>query len=250
MVLSNKISLGNERRDNMGYIELKNKFNSYEHNGRTYYGGNQMLSSDKTIKRCGCGVIAAVDLFLYMHKYHEDCNCPVFKDFDANASLPAEEILPLYKPLSRYFALIPPFGINGMMLALGINAFFLRYKYPYYARWGVLHSRMWDSIEEMLDNDLPVILSVGPDFPRIWQKHSAVMYRESGAAHAQGTKVRAHFMTLTAMDEKWLYVSSWGKKFCIDREEYLHYSKCYTTQIASNIVYIIPLSSNPGINGC
>lgn len=225
-------------------FELEHIFNSYEKNGKIYYGGSQMLSPDKMFRKCGCGIVAAADLFLYLHRYHKGCRCSMFDCFKEEI-ISVDKFLPLYKSLRSYFTLIPHLGISGIMLALGINAFFLHNKYPYYARWGVLPSRLWSSIEEMLRQDIPVLITVGPDFPRIWEKHSTNMYSDSAAGHSRSTKVRAHFMTLTALDEEWMHVSSWGKKYRISRDEYEFHMKHHASAVSSNIVYISRLEKAP-----
>lgn len=218
--------------------ELKNSFNSFEKNEHIYYGGSQMLSPDKIFRKCGCGIVSAADLFLYMHRHHNNCHCDLFDRFNGCENISVDEFVPLYKKLSSYFTLIPNFGISGIMLSLGTNAFFLHHGYPFYARWGVLPSRLWSSIEKMLEEDLPVLITVGPDFPRIWEKHSATMYCDTPSGRSRSTKVRAHFMTLTAMDDEWMYVSSWGKKYRILRKEYEFHMKNHASAISSNIILI------------
>lgn len=225
--------------------QLKHKFNSYEKDGHIYYGGSQMLSEDKNFRKCGCGIVAAADLFLYLHRYHKKCQTNLFAPYENLEHLPASDLTSIYRKLSHFFALIPNFGINGIMLSLGINTFFIRHKIPFYARWGVLPSKLWSTIEEMLENDIPVLMTVGPDFPRIWQKHSANMYPDTAAGQLRSTKVRAHFMTLTAIDDEWMYVSSWGKKYKIYRDEYEFFARNHSTSIASNIMLVTSLDKAP-----
>jgi len=197
-----------------------------------------MLSDDKIIRKCGCGIVAAADLFLYMHRHIKGCLCSLFSSFDDTGIIEMDDFLPIYKILAPYFVMIPPFGINGLMLALGINVFFRRYHYPFIAQWGVLPSRLWPSIEEMLNNDLPVIITVGPDFPKVWQKHSTVMYSETASGNVRTAKVRAHFMMLTELDNEWMHVSSWGRRYSIKRTDYQEFIKQYSSSLVCNIVYL------------
>ena len=220
----------------MTELSLKNAYNSYKKDRRILYGGSQMLSPDKAIRKCGCGLIAAADLFFYMHRHTEGCRCPLFDRFDGLEHIETADFIPLYRSLAAYFAIVPPFGINGMMLALGINLFFRKYDYPYIARWGVAPSMLWYRIGEMLDNDLPVIITVGKDFPRIWQKHSTDLYSETASGHVKSSKVRAHFMTLTGLDESWMHVSSWGRRYSIKRSDYEEFIKDHSSSLLCNII--------------
>ena len=46
---------------------------------------------------------------------------------------------------------------------------------------------------------------------------------------------KAHFVTITGMDEEWLRISSWGKEYFINRREYDDYVKTHSTWLVSNI---------------
>lgn len=124
------------------------------------------------------------------------------------------------------------------MLSLGINAFFLRYGYPYHALWGLGLRNVWGKIKKMLDADIPVIISVGPNFPLIWQKHKTDLYIERAGDMRKVSSVKAHFMTLTAIDKEWMTLSSWGRKYYIKCTDYAEYVRRHSGSFASNIVYI------------
>ena len=47
---------------------------------------------------------------------------------------------------------------------------------PYRAYWAVSGSKFWDRIASLLEQDIPAIFSVGPNFPAVWQKHSLTLY--------------------------------------------------------------------------
>ena len=47
-------------------VELKNSFISVSYDRIESYGGNQRLSKDPVIKKCGCGIVAALDTLLYL----------------------------------------------------------------------------------------------------------------------------------------------------------------------------------------
>ena len=51
-------------------FQLKSPYLSVSNGTVISYGGNQMCSANKTERSVGCGVVAALDLFLYLCRYH------------------------------------------------------------------------------------------------------------------------------------------------------------------------------------
>lgn len=222
---------------------LQNPLPAVLNNGRISYGGSQRLSHSSTIRSSGCGLIAACDLLRYLHLHHSDCCSELFHGLDDNC-IDVPNYNRLLDNLRSYFPLIPKLGINGLMLTLGINAFFLRNGYPYAAVWGLGLKGMWSRIENMLDADIPVIISVGPNFPLIWQKYKTNLYVERAGDMRKASSVKAHFMTVTALNDQWMTLSSWGRKYYISRDEYSQYVRRHSGSYASNIVYIKKINVN------
>ena len=52
---------------------LKGVYISVLRNGVLSYGGSQRWSDSATLRQCGCGVIAALDLLLYLRQQRTDC---------------------------------------------------------------------------------------------------------------------------------------------------------------------------------
>ena len=66
--------------------------------------------------------------------------------------------------------MIPHFGMAGWMLVLGLNRYFSHERIGLRAAFGVLPRNLWVRISAMLAHDIPVILLVGPNFPRcVWK---------------------------------------------------------------------------------
>ena len=219
---------------------LRHKFISVRHSGLPSYGGSQMFSENRAMRRCGCGAVSSSDLILYLAKYHDNCRISTLppalladvideKAYDAFAM----------SLIKKYMPVIPPFGMNGLTLVLGLDLFFLRHGIPYRASWGVRRDRLWERIAEMLSADIPVILSIGPNFPRVWEKSKASLYRKGTADELfPACTVNAHFLTVTGMDDEWLQVSSWGKLFYISRKEYEQYVTEHSNGILCSIVSV------------
>ena len=91
----------------------------------------------------------------------------------------------------------------------------------------------------MLTRDIPVIFSVGPNFPKFWGKQAVNLYKKTAQGqYIPASKARAHYMTITGRDGKWLQISSWGKEYYLDFEEYLEYIRKHSSFIVSNIICI------------
>lgn len=213
-------------------MELRNPYPAIDAGS---FGGDQRRSADPVMRRCGCGVIAATDLLLYLGRYHPGCALPSLTALGDEA-LTQERYDALTRRLRRrYFPLLYPVGIHGPTLALGLNRLFRQNGIPYTAHWGVPKAVLFETMEEMLRQDLPVIFSVGPNFPQVWKQERLFM-RQTDSGGKAG--VRAHYMVVTAMDEKTLTVSSWGRQYIISRSDYLRYIRCSSSALVSNLLWL------------
>ena len=224
----------------MKMLTLQHPFISVLVGSGPSYGGGQQFSDNHMISRCGCGIIAAADTLLYLDRYHLYGEIPFLRELSASSPLPRESYNELIRRLRRrYFPMIPYAGINGIMLMVGMQRFFHDNAMPYTARWCTSRSRLWPRIEEMLREDLPVIMSVGPNFPIFWGNKRACFYvnrREEGLVPA--ANVKAHYFTVTGMDDKWLRISSWGRLYYLNRLEFEAYVTEHSAGFISNILYI------------
>ena len=207
--------------------------------GRTSYGGGQQFSHDPMIRRCGCGVIAAADLLLYLSAWHPR---GAVEYFDGLLERPIP--FPAYQTCisrinQRYFPIIPYSGINGIMLMAGVQRFFREQHMPYTARWCFSPHKLWDRMENMLRQDIPVIMSVGPNFPKLWGNRRVRFYvRSEGRGFIPSAAAKQHYFTVTGMDEDWLQISSWGRLYYVNRREFEEYMRRYNLDFVSNILLI------------
>ena len=221
-------------------LQIRNNYISVDIGQRRSFGGNQMSSASRNMREVGCGVIAALDLLLYLCRFHPGCRCGFFAAAAEDGCIDEQEYDDLAQKLSRsFFPVIPKLGINGIMLAGGLNRFFRRFALPFRAAWGIGKGSLFKEIEDMLERDIPVILSIGPNFPLFWKKHEVNFYsvRPDGSPFC-ACSIRAHYVTVTGIDETYLYISSWGRSYRIDRSEYMDYIRRRSGSIVSNIVKI------------
>lgn len=224
----------------MGEIALKHDICSVDCGVNKTYGGSQMLSDSKNIRKCGCGIVAAADLLIYIDRQHAKLNYPLLRELPADGAVPLDTYRRLLKELNRrFFPLIPTKGINGFMLVGGLNVFLRLYGAKMTALWCLSGGKLWQRVEDMLSRDLPVIFSVGPNFPKIWGKERLRLYAKNpeGVFRPAGS-VHAHFMTVTAMDDTHICVSSWGRKYYIFKSEFEEYVRKYSGSIICNMVNI------------
>lgn len=191
-------------------IELRRSYPAVHRGGGLSCGGSQNWFPDENFRNCGCGVIACADVLLYL---------------TGRAELSQEAYLAYVNALRRYFPLIPGRGIDGLRLALGLNLCFRKNAVPVRARWCVSGARFFDRLETMLADDLPAVIAIGPNFPRIWGRETLPLYRKTEEGYVSPESTKAHFLTVLAMDDNWMEVSSWGRRLYLERRAYAGYMR-------------------------
>ena len=143
------------------------------------------------------------------------------------------------KKLHRLFPILPRLGINGLMLSTGLNlAFFLR-RLPYRACWHIGYRNTGKEISRLLRQNIPVILSIGGNFPLILKKDRLPLYKKTGdGVYIKSSSTRAHYVTVTDIEHGWLRISSWGQEWYINWREYRNFAWRKSCPLFSNICYI------------
>lgn len=217
---------------------LKGSYPSVRKAGSCSYGGNQSWSYSAAMRKSGCGVIAATDLLFYLHRNRKGCQTEVFFRILEGGTISLAAYNRLAEGMRRkYFPIIPQLGTNGLGVAAGLNCYFRKYHLPLRARWAVWGKDVWNEVEQMLADDLPVILAIGQNVPFFWTNHKLRLYvkQKEGIYQSSGA-VKAHYVTITGIEPRWVRVSSWGREYYINREEFDRYVKKYSSYLISNIV--------------
>lgn len=220
-------------------MELKHSLLTIQKGKRLTCGGSQMLSEDKTMRRCGCGVVSAMDVLEYLHRCHADGRSEFFRRAP-DGHFTWEQYEPYAGQLRRKFLpLFYPVGINGISLAAGLNHYFRRFQLPYHARWSAPRGKFWLCMETMLLQDIPVILSIGVGFPNLWHRHRLAFYRMAAdGTYHRASEACSHYVTVTGLTEEWIRISSWGREYFIRRKEFEEHVKNDSRELLSNLVYI------------
>ena len=217
-----------------GTAALSHDLFEIDSGSRKYYGGSQNLYKTERERKCGCGITGAVDVLLYLEALKS-------REF----SFSSERFLNLSDELrKKYIPIIPGRGVNAFILASGLNRYFKAHGMKYHAHWKCTLFNKWKKTADMLKADIPVIIAIGNNFPLVWGKKSLNLYvkdseNQSGEEiFRKEQSVYGHFVVITAVKENCLTVSSWGRKYYINVDEYNRYVTKHSTNIYSNILVI------------
>ena len=246
-----------------------NKDNTVSYGGsQMWFSDQQRYSKDYILHNYGCGTIATADLFLYLALQKKSYQTAVTDlvlikdkiDFDNYTSY-LRMINDEYTKTRRFLAVLGP------KVASAINTYSHNYGLGLKAswKWKLNYYDMYERIEEMLWKDLPIILSIGPNTPNLRGKKGIpfyelkeIDYQEPKAEeevaseevskpyyyHAVKQNINGHYVVVTALikDEVtgriMLRISSWGKQYYINFEEYRDYVDNTGGTFTSSMIYI------------
>lgn len=266
-------------------VELKNpNYVPVIKDKNTYYGGSQMWfpatdwrKKDYILHNYGCGTIATADLFLYLALQNQGLKTPDTEIAIRGSSQIHDENYDQYVHFinSHYTKTHRIIAVLGTKVASSINEYSKAYGLGLTASWKLFLSYydMLGIMEEMLSQDIPVILSIGPNTPLLWGKKGIPFYElrkiefrmnDSSSKETSSPSdskkiieikrayyyklaypgINSHFVTVTGIirddlaSRYMLRISSWGKEYYINYEEYRHYVESTSGTITSSIVHI------------
>lgn len=241
-----------------GYVAIKK-------DGDVFYGGSQMwyekdgrFSHSYLIHSYGCGTIAAGDLFLYLALQETGRQNRITRIAmkDGCSIMQNNYISYLDCIDSQYTKAKRWIGVTGPKLASAINRYFRFAGIEYEASWAwsLTSSFMLERIEEMIKADIPVILSVGPNTPILWGDAGIPFYlsvKMENSGHVErryvksaNSNVHGHYVTVTgvipepAVGKIMLCISSWGRKYYMDYDEYRKYVAGPGGKWTSSLLYV------------
>ena len=204
------------------------------------FGGTQMLLPRKSIRETGCGLISSANLMSYLTRFH-GLRDGLFDRFAGLDAIPLSDFNGACMRICRgLLRPMPHLGMTGTAVAAGLNREFRRRGIPYRARWCFRGAPvLWERMADMLRRDLPVILAIGPNLPRFWRRKKLVLYRQDDKGRRiPAVRIRAHFVTAIALDEEWVTVSSWGRRYDISRREFEDYTRRYSGSWFCNMILL------------
>lgn len=247
----------------MRIMELKKKeYIPVQYQGQKSYGGNQCwypldryLSQDYAIHKWGCGAVAIADFFLYLARADQTKDTPATSLARPARMIYSYEDYTLYLRFmqQRFTPILPYAGMNGFMLAAAANHYAMKYQIPIKASWKAFldDEQMLRAIRKMIAADLPVIISIGPNMPLFFRKEGILFYMKnnkednSKLEHYQigARNVHAHYVTVTGIvglknKKLLLKISSWGREFYIDYQEWREYVANKGDRLTSSLLYV------------
>lgn len=234
----------------MNQISLNNKFINVVQTAREpSFGGNQGWFVEKSFGNMasqGCGVISAVDTLLYIN----GINNPTLEKYSNEverfcrerkfAKLFMNEI-----KIRKYDNRVISLGIIPIQMSGFLNHMMKAIGKPFRFRWNGKHGHkdMYQKMKYMLSNDIPVTWSLYAFGRQIRMYHMSMDCQDFVYADIS---VNSHYVTVTGIIEgfstahpRMIEVSSWGKRYYIDYDEYLEYvGKSLINAYCSNIMFI------------
>ncbi len=205
---------------------MSDKFVRIKKDNQIYYGGDQKWFSKKRNQSMGCGIIAAANLMI-----------SIGAKSDQRDTMDYDEYIHLAEELGRrYIHVLPKLGINGVFLSIGINWYFRNHHIPIKTKWGTGRKKIWTEIERMLDENGAVILAIGPNNFGMFRNKRLPLYVKRGNTYVCETSTKAHYVSVTGIDDDYLTISSWGKKFYIHKNEFMMYVRKYSNFLFSNVL--------------
>lgn len=207
-------------------IAMENFIAVKQNDGQLSFGGNQRWFSDETLQKYGCGLVSCGDILLSVKGEKGEISQSNYLEFMENLR-------------KNFFKVRKFFGLNGLSMARGMNRFFRKNNLPYKAKWGVSQKKILSEIEKMLGMGLPVCLSAGPNLHK--KPYGLNFFSKPCQSLPAKENVCDHYVTVTDVvelgDEKWLEISSWGKRFFVKISQFMDYKRDFLT-FFSNILVI------------
>lgn len=252
-----------------GYVPVLKDTNVFYGGSQMWFPENSWFSRNYVIHNYGCGTIAAADLLLYLaiknSSYRNPLTESVLQGIDSAYYIDymnyVHAIDHSYTRTKRWLAVLGP------QLASAINSYANNYALKVRAKWkfSLSYYDMLEAMEEMLSYDIPAILSIGPNTPKLWGKKGIPFYRQytkenrniSDCSESNMVlpieyytyqpvqhNINSHYITVTGIYKDpitpsiMLSISSWGKQYYVNYEEYREYINDYSGTLTSSIIYI------------
>jgi len=204
------------------------------------FGGSQTwfpsdgTRHDRLLQKSGCGLIAAVDFLLYVGK----------------EEVPAsrEAYLKLLRSFRRRYPVFPAAGSFNVQLPLFLNRELRRIGFEKRLRFSPFPTKrsLLKRIRSSLAEGYPVILLIPPKCLPFTRKKGVVFHTMKNGVPVPVTEpVRSHFITVTGIHYPILAelpvfyeISSWGKRYYINSEEFSEYMRGACLPCSGSFFYL------------
>lgn len=265
--------------------KLKNDYIRVDKNGDNQdisFGGDQRWFNEGTekeeiIKNNGCGLIAAADLALYLSRKNVEYSNDFTNMVSSNNPISLADYKEYVLSFDKYFfnlqisLQIGDITLNSFDLhkQMRLNLYFIYNNIDLEANWGYEENSFMNKItvleeslrakriKEMITNDIPAIISVGPYFSGNIKGVRKYTINDSDSTKGNGNKykisgnpITGHYFTVTGIiedrikqekgdiDSIMYEISSWGGKYYISELELKLYSYERFSTIVTNVLYL------------
>lgn len=211
-------------------------------------GGNQSWCKSKKLQKVGCGVIALADVSIYLAEQNPNMMTDAIRRINKpNGLYNKNDYLDYVKFFYTHFVvLLLGRGMPGIAMQHAMNRYFLLNDIGLKANWKYFLSddKMMKDIRHLIRKNKPVILSIGSNSPKFWGKAGIpfYVYKDGELKESIKKAVNSHYVVVIGVTEikgkEYLVVSSWGKEYYINYQEYREYIRQHGNRITSSILYI------------
>ena len=149
----------------------------------------------------------------------------------------------------HYFNTYNHIGLNGLSMAMDFNDYCDSHDINYHASWNTDISRIKKNIINMLDNSIPCVLAIGPNYFSdkgidFYDIDNDNLFNPYDLTIKKMENKNDHYVTVTGLLEDningncLLEISSYGYKYYINYSDYHDYVFERMDYIFSNILYI------------
>lgn len=176
-----------------------------QENGTILYGGNQGLFS-KRVKKSGCGLIAALDLAVYISE-------------NLSEPIPLSEYNHKVSSAEAYFYKNSPnlFGISSKKIIRYLSEKLNGKDFLFIHKYKLSKNALSELIRKSLSENIPVIIRIGENFKRLPYK----IIFPNGVNHK--SKMRWHYITAVGLKNETLIFYSWGGRGEMDINDLWRY---------------------------
>ena len=217
------------------------------------FGGSQMWfkkeksRKDKRLHQGGCGLVASMDLLLYYCKKNGIAPAELRKVLEEEAPERNDYLDLLRKNATLFrYPVSSRFGSLSFEVTHFVNRFMRKHERKERLRHLFLNTkrRREKIFRHAAETGYPLILIIGQPFFRPFSKKGVDFYRQTDEGFTkQVSDIRRHFVTVTGVltkdGEKWLEITSWGRKYYIREKDLTHYMKHVSAPWITSYYYLV-----------
>lgn len=209
--------------------ELKSEYvkvNQSSYGGSQLYYSGESNKKDRLKKLGGCGIVAITDTLSYLRNKTTYSSIDEYKkEFDCT--------------IKKAKWIPTKMGMNYLHLTLSMIFRLKKLSRKYRCYWCFSKKKMLNRIKKMLNQDIPVIISIPRTFKHKNKIDKLNLYNDELKVL---TSTCGHFVVITGLSEInndiYYEISSWGKKYYVNHNDFIEFQKKHIIGLLGNMLYI------------